>query len=118
VTGKDLYGDCELHHPVRDGRPPIPLCHEAHDRIEQQKSKIDESSDPNLLVISKIRNKNNNSWKNLRRGCLELKGEKVSHSTPPVGAGSRAFARKASNETGLSFTQIIDLLDSHDLGTD
>jgi hypothetical protein len=118
VTGKSLNGDCELHHPVRDGRPPIPLCNEAHDTIEQQKSKINDSSDPNLVIISKIRSKNNNSWKNLRRGCLELIGEKVRHSTTAVGAGSRAFARKASNETGLSFTQIVDLLDSHDLGSE
>jgi len=116
VTGKSLDGDCELHHPVRDGRPPIPLCHEAHVEIERQKSKADASSDPNFPTISKIRRGSNNSWRNLRKGCLDLLGNKVKHSTPAVGAGARAFARKVSNSTSLSFEQVIDFLDSNDLG--
>lgn len=116
ATAKSLDGDCELHHPVRDGRPPIPLCQEAHDEIERQQSRADASSDPNFLIISKIRHQNNNSWRNLRRGCLELLGEKVNHSTPAVGAGARAFARKVSNATGLRFEQIIDFLDLNELG--
>ena len=116
ATGKSLNGDCELHHPVRDGRPPIPLCHEAHDEIEEQQSRADSSSDPNFRTISDIRRERNNSWINLRKGCLELSGQKVKHSTSAVGAGARAFARKVSNATGLSFEQIIHFLDSHDLG--
>jgi hypothetical protein len=117
ATGKSLNGDCELHHPVRDGRPPIPLCHEAHDAIEKQQSKADASSDPNFLRISNIRRESNNSWRNLRKGCLDLLGNKVKHSTPAVGAGARAFARKVANTTGLTFEQIVEFLDSHDLGT-
>ena len=115
MTGKNLDGDCELHHPVRDGRPPIPLCHEEHDEIEKQKSKVD-ICDSNLMTISKIRRQSNNSWRNLRRGCLDLLGNKVNHSTSAVGAGARAFARKVSKTTDLSFEQIIGFLDSNDLG--
>jgi len=118
ATGRSLEDGCELHHPVRDGRPPIPLCHEAHDRIEQQGATKGGLADPNLTIISEIRRKNNNSWRNLHRGCLELTGNTVSHSTPAVGAGARAFARKASSTTGLTFQQILELMDLHDLGTD
>ena len=118
VTGRSLDGDCELHHPVRDGRPPIPLCHDAHDQIEHQGPKGTVSSDTNFSVISEIRRQNNNSWKNLRRGCLDLIGEKVKHSTPAVRAGALAFARKSSNATGLTFREIICLLDSHERSLD
>jgi hypothetical protein len=38
VSGELLQRDrLELHHPVRDGRPPIPLDKDAHARIEGQK---------------------------------------------------------------------------------
>jgi hypothetical protein len=116
VTGRSLDGDCELHHPVRDGRPPIPLCHDAHDQIEQQGSKEDPSSDTGFSIISQIRSQNNNSWKNLRKGCLDLIGEQVKHSTPAVRAGALSFARKASKATGLTFREILHLLDSYELG--
>jgi hypothetical protein len=39
VTG-DLLGEkVELHHPVRDGRPPIPLSVEGHKKLEGQENK-------------------------------------------------------------------------------
>jgi hypothetical protein len=115
ATGKSLDGDCELHHPVRDGRPPIPLCRKFHDQIEQQGGE-EGPLDPNFVVISEVRAKANNSWKNLRRGCLDLLGEAVTDSTLAVGAGSRAFARKASTTTGLGYRQIIAMLDERGLG--
>ncbi len=117
VTGRSLDGDCELHHPVRDGRPPIPLCHDAHDQIEQQGPREEASSDINFSIISNIRRQNNNSWRNLRKACLDLLGEQVKHSTPAVRAGALVFARKASNATGLTFMEIIGLLDLYELGS-
>jgi hypothetical protein len=115
VTGKSLEGGCELHHPFRDCRPPIPMCHEAHDQIEKQQPKVDAISDPIFTIMSNIRRERNNSWRNLRKGSLDLSGEKVNHSTPSVGAGARTFARKVSDATGLSFKQIVDFLDKYDL---
>jgi len=42
VTG-DLLGEkVELHHPVRDGRPPLPLSVEGHYRLEGQERKAAE----------------------------------------------------------------------------
>lgn len=40
VTGEPLTSDdIDLHHPVRDGRPPIPLSKDGHATIENQKKK-------------------------------------------------------------------------------
>jgi len=36
VTGHDLGDDAELHHPVRDGRPPILISKKGHSIIEGQ----------------------------------------------------------------------------------
>ena len=36
ITGKPLGPGAELHHPVRDGRPPLPLSRESHARLEGQ----------------------------------------------------------------------------------
>jgi hypothetical protein len=36
VTGDALGQDRQLHHPVRDGRPPIPLSKHGHSLIEGQ----------------------------------------------------------------------------------
>jgi hypothetical protein len=37
ITGQVLAEvGSELHHPVRDGRPPIPLSHEGHQTLENQ----------------------------------------------------------------------------------
>jgi hypothetical protein len=41
------------------------------------------------------------SWKNLRRGCLDLLGRDVKHSTSSVGKESRIFAKRVCRETGL-----------------
>lgn len=34
ITGHALEDVCELHHPVRDGRPPIPISKAGHAEIE------------------------------------------------------------------------------------
>ncbi len=116
ITGKEFGGACELHHPVRDGRLPIPLSKDAHSRIENQIPKHSQIPDKNFEIISRIRSENRNSWKNLRRGCQELAGEPVNHSTKAVGNGARSFARKVQKETGLDFLEILEILNSRDLG--
>ncbi len=39
VTGEELGERAELHHPMRDGRPPILLSKKGHDIIEQSNQK-------------------------------------------------------------------------------
>jgi hypothetical protein len=115
VTGKKFAEvGCELHHPVRDGRPPLPLSPEAHKAIERQIGR--DESDPNLDIIYKIRAKNRRSLKDLRRECLELLGQDVTHGSPNVKEASKTFARNVSKETGLSCADLLALLDTHGIG--
>jgi len=39
VTGAFLTSDMELHHPLEDGRPPLPLSREGHAQLENQTPK-------------------------------------------------------------------------------
>jgi hypothetical protein len=52
----------------------------------------------------------------LRRGCLELLGQQVNHTTPAVRATSLTFARQAMAETGKGAAWIIEFLDECGLG--
>jgi hypothetical protein len=69
-----------------------------------------------LELINEIGARKHRSHVNLRRGCLDLMGVSVVHGTPKVGASSRAFARRVSEATGLTFAAIVSLLDQHSLG--
>ena len=69
-------------------------------------------------LIWEIKRATKRSWLQLRRGCHELKGNEVDHTTFMVGASSRSVARKVSNETGLTYARIISWLDANSLGTE
>ena len=113
VTGEQLdAGTIELHHPARDGRPPIPLSKAGHDQIESANLGDD---DPVDATLREIKGKSNRSWVMLRRGCLALLGEEFDDSTSAVLAGSKSFAREAADATELDYREIIDWLDGHDL---
>ena len=113
VTGESL-GDStvELHHPARDGRPPIPLSKAGHDKIELP-SQV--SGDPIEVALRELKRKGGRSWVMLRRGCLALQGEEIDDSTPAVLASSKTFARKAVEATGLDYGDLVDWLDERDL---
>jgi hypothetical protein len=114
VTGETLDpAEVELHHPIRDGRPPIPLSKKAHKRLEGQARSPGE--DGVREKVLPIRRRMNQSWLNLRRGCLDLLGKRAGHSTPNVGASSKTFARKVSQETGMDMEQILAWLDANGL---
>jgi hypothetical protein len=118
ITGESLEPKVvELHHPIRDGRPPIPLSKRGHAAIENQTAgtKPARLASPTPAsweapansvarsesIESALRSiKGHSSWPMLRRACLEYLGHSVRHSTPQVAASSRAFARKAFKATG------------------
>lgn len=102
----------ELHHPLRDGRPPIPLSKAGHDRIEFAPQDTD---DPTENALRGIKREGNRSWVMLRRGCLALLGEEIDDATSPVLASSKTFARKASELTELGYRELIEWLDEHNL---
>ena len=112
VTGKPLdRKTLNLHHPVRDGRPPIPLSKEGHDITERQKPRA--IGDAVKGALSELKRKGNHSWIQLRLGCLDLLGRSVDHSTKNVGANSMTFARNAMKATKLNCDQLLEWLDQN-----
>ena len=69
--------DPELHHPLRNGRPPILLSKKGHNLIEQNNqinssgiSDDDDDSGNNVWnTIKEIRTKKSQSWVQLKEGC-------------------------------------------------
>jgi len=85
VTGKPLNeSETELHHPVRDGRPPIPVSKAGHEQIEQQDSGSGE--DAYGLPLRELKRESNRSRAMLRRGCRLLLQEPVQGCTTAVAA--------------------------------
>jgi hypothetical protein len=114
VSKEKLGTDCELHHPVRDGRPPIPLSKQAHASIEGQTSC--ESDDPIRQALSRIRSEGNRSWAQLRRGCLDLIGQAGPRLSKRGAANDQTFARKAAVAANASYQQILEWLSENGLG--
>ena len=113
VTGEPLMSkdDVELHHPVRDGRPPIPLSQKGHDLVEKQAAV--ERDDSILSKLFTLRKKGNHSWAQLRRGCLEHLGKNTAHETQKVDARSMSFAHEASRITGKNYEELLQWLDEN-----
>lgn len=106
VTGELLGDDVELHHPVRDGRPPLPLSNKGHDLIEGQLSSM--ATDQIGQALLALRSQRNGSWAQLRRGCFDLMGQPVPWPSKASTNSARSFARKAAVTTGLSYEKIIE----------
>jgi len=113
VTNEVLVTDCELHHPVRDGRPPVPLSKRGHAQIESQLPV--EGDDAIGRVLLPLRRKSNQSWAHLRSGCLDLLGEPVTWTSRSTKARAQTFARKAQAATDIGYEQIIDWMDEKKL---
>jgi hypothetical protein len=113
VTGKALER-IELHHPVRDGRPPIPLSHDGHQRLESATES--DTNDPIMAALRLIRAKGNRSWKALRDGCLSHLGEDVFTRTKNSLNSAKSFSTKAQNTTGKTPSELIEWLDENQLG--
>ncbi|OYP37207.1 hypothetical protein [Rhodopirellula sp. MGV] len=114
VTGDKLEDSVvELHHPVRDGRPPIPLSKAGHDEIEFTTASSD---DPIGIALREIKRQGNRSWVMLRKGCMALIGEDVTDTTAAVLASSKTFARKANQASGLTYEALLDWLNENNLG--
>ena len=111
VSGDDLSADCELHHPVRDGRPAIPLSQIGHRRIEGQNSS--EVGDPIGKALSAMKRRGNRSWVQLWRGCRDLIGQPVSGIEKRVAANNRAFANQAAKTAKVRPKEIIRWLEKN-----
>jgi len=106
ITGEILGKDAELHHPMRDGRPPILLCKKGHDLIEHQIT-VTETDNDIWTTIKNLKKEKHMSWEQLREGCNAILGK-----TNDFRPNAKSFANKISKETGLKPYDILELLDS------
>jgi hypothetical protein len=120
VTGEALVGKVDLHHPVRDGRPPIPLSEEGHRIIERQTSSGDRTEDEEPDEIARLVGaikKRNESWSMLRRGCRLILDMAPGGGTPASNASAKSFARRAIVATGRTAPQLIEWMDANEMGS-
>lgn len=114
VTGKNLGQDRQLHHPLRDGRPPIVLSKCGHAMIEHQLPAKSATSrfrmTDNTLKIKKLKADRHGSRVLLKEGLLFLLGK--TEKARPLGI---SFARKVIKETGLNPEEILKLLKDESL---
>jgi hypothetical protein len=108
VSGKSA-DECtiELHHPVRDGRPPIPIAKEVHADIEEQNSTSD-INDEIMKLIYPMKREGNRSWVMLKLGCELLLEIATTTKSKNVQSSSKTFARKASEATKLSYGELLN----------
>src|SRR5205814_2247123 len=110
ITGETLGNDAELHHPVRDGRPPVLLSKLGHQAIEGQSS-ASSTEDPVEKVLRPLRKQNHQSWAQLRRGCMDL-GSAITVKSNGTSSNARTFARNARSATNLTYEAILAWLDA------
>lgn len=120
VTGEPLDEKLELHHPVRDGRPPIPLSKRGHSIIEGQVSsdktgevgevENNTDNDSDWELLKNFRKQKNRSWVMLREGIMAIKTGSM--SCRPV---SKAFANSVIRELGMQPDYILEVLDEHNV---
>lgn len=113
ITGS-LLDKVELHHAVRDGRPPIPLSPEGHRQVEE--SNAETTDNTLILTLRELKAERTWSWRMLRDGCMSQLGENIDSRSKNALNTSRTFAKKAQIRTGLSFEQLLESLDESGLG--
>ncbi|OIN91105.1 MAG: hypothetical protein AUJ20_12170 [Comamonadaceae bacterium CG1_02_60_18] len=115
VSGVESKGCViELHHPVRDGRPPIPLSKETHDEIEHQSSASNEV-DEVMAAIYPIKRAANRSWVMLKLGCQLHLGIADTTRSRSVQSSSKSFAKKASEAANISYRELVAWIDGNHL---
>ena len=111
VTDEVLSKNAELHHPIRDGRPPILLSKNGHEIVEQNNRKVNngnkEEDNDIWDKIKILKTGKHMSWVQLREGCNSI----ISGGACRRPA-AKSFANKVKEITGLSETEIISLLDT------
>lgn len=115
VTGEPLNGTVELHHPVRDGRPPIPLSKKGHALIEGQLATDGDESigeevncETDWDRLRWIKKQQNKSWVQLREGLMAIKTGGMIYRP-----NAKSFANKVMRELDLSAEYILKLMDEN-----
>jgi len=108
ITNEQLTNDAELHHPIRDGRPPILISKKGHNLLENQQSiSSDDNEDRIWQKMKEMKVKKHSSWELLREGC-----NTILHPVNNCRANAKSFANTIIRETGLNAKEILNKLDS------
>jgi len=109
-------GKIELHHPVRDGRPPLPLSKKGHEKIEGLIEPEENDEDGKKLFAHHKTSTRRYSWRSLRLGCLSELGREAydkSVSRHRTARGNVSFVKRG---TGISVESLLSILDRYELG--
>jgi hypothetical protein len=108
IINETLTKDAELHHPMRDGRPPILISKKGHNFIENQQGVSDDGNiDPIWQKMKSLKKEKHGSWELLREGC-----NAILDSTKNCRTNAKSFTNTILRETKLNAKEIIELLDS------
>ncbi|HCC36751.1 MAG TPA: hypothetical protein DEQ14_03560 [Treponema sp.] len=111
VTGDELGNNPELHHPLRDGRPPIYISKTGHDLIEHKNKQSDNQPNNELLQIMKtLKKEKHMSWVLIREGCNAIITRSTQHRP-----NAMSHANTIIKATGMSATEVINFLNLHNL---
>ena len=106
----------ELHHPVRDGRPPIPLSKKGHETVEGIVA-IEPNDQPGKrLVAHRKESSRSYSWRSLRFGCLMELGQSAYDKSISRHRTARSSIAWVKKETSLSAEAILEILERYELG--
>lgn len=114
VTGNPLSNEkIELHHPVRDGRPPLPLSAKGHSIVDKSESG---PQDEISTLLRPLKERQHGSWRMLRRGLLLLLDLDAEGGTKSTRQSAKTFARKAIAATAKSEAELLEWLNENELG--
>ena len=106
----------ELHHPVRDGRPPIPLSKKGHETVEGIVAIEPNDQSAKQLVAHRKESSRTYSWRSLRFGCLMELGQSAYDKSISRHRTARSSIARVKKETSLSTEAILEILERYELG--
>lgn len=117
VVTNEPFGEepIELHHPARDGRPPIPVSKKGHKIADE----VFDPQDPQGRLFVAVKKKLRFSWRSIWQGCrvsLDLPVSFEAHANPD---GRRtaavARARRFARETAAPMEGVLEWIEENDL---
>jgi hypothetical protein len=106
ITNEILIENAELHHPLRDGRPPILISKKGHNLIENHQSIFDGINGDTIWEKMKfLKKEKHGSWKLLYEGCNAILVPCKNYRP-----NAKTFANTIIHETKLNAKEIINKL--------
>lgn len=116
VPGDESKTTVELHHPLRDGRPPIPLSKKGHDKVEGLVVLEVGDDDGARLIEHRKTSKPIYSWVRLRTGCLLRQGMVFADLKSSYRASARHAIKRVTEDLKSTPESILEILNRYGLG--